>query len=149
MVCFMGFLHIEVTFQYCIGKLLTGSGCDRIFSLAGIFTTGIATSLLAGRHVKRTRYAYQLTLAWLHILKVQAYDHYCRDGYGPHEHMEMWEERLISNVNLDGGAKSRRNWSSCVRLIAHMAFLTAFCTPRLALLKSDTDTGQMLWNLRV
>ena len=98
MVCFMDFLHIEMTSQDCGGKLLTGSGWDRMFSLAGIFTTGIATSLLAGKHVKRTRYAYQLTLAWLHVLKVQTYDHYCRDGYGPHEPMEMWEKWLISNV---------------------------------------------------
>ena len=98
MVCFMGFLHIEMTSQDCGGKLLTGSGWDQMFSLAGIFTTGIATSLLAGEHVKRTRYAYQLTLAWLHVLKVQAYNHYCRDSYGRHEPMEMWEKRLISNV---------------------------------------------------
>ena len=63
----------------------------------GVFDT-YQTSLLAGKHVKRTRYAYQLTLAWLHVLKVQAYDHYCRNGLGPHEPMEMWEKRLISNV---------------------------------------------------
>ena len=100
MVCLMGFLHIEMTSQDCGGKLLTGSGWDRMFSLDGTFTIGIATSLLAGKHVKRTRYAYQLTLAWLHVLKVQAYDHYCRDGYGPHEPMEMWEKRLISNVPI-------------------------------------------------
>ena len=94
----MGFLCNEMTSQDCGGKLLTGSGWDRMFSLAGIFTTCIATSLLAGKHVKRTRYAYQLTLAWLHVLKLQAYDHYCRDGYGPHEPMEMWEKWLIINV---------------------------------------------------
>ena len=90
-----------MTSQDCGGKLLTASGWDRMFSLAGIFTTCIATSLLAGRHVKRTRYAYQLTPAWLHVLKVQAYDHYCRDGHGPHEPMEMWEKRLFSNVVND------------------------------------------------
>ena len=84
--------------QDCGGKLLTRSGWDRMFSLAEIFTTGIATYLLAGKHVKRTRYAYQLTLARLHVLKVQAYDHYCRDSYGSHEPMEMWEKWLISNV---------------------------------------------------
>ena len=98
MVCFMKFLHIEMTSQDCDGKLLTGSDWDRMFSLAGIFTTSIATSLLAGTHVKRTRYAYQLTLAWFHVLKVQAYDHYCRDVYWLHEPMEMWDKRLTSNV---------------------------------------------------
>ena len=40
MVCFMDFLHIEMISQDCGGKLLTESGCDRMFSLAGIFTTG-------------------------------------------------------------------------------------------------------------
>ena len=63
MVCFMGILHIEMTSQDCGGKLLTESGLDQMFSLAGIFTSGITTSLLAGMHVKHTRYAYQLTLA--------------------------------------------------------------------------------------
>ena len=97
MVCFMGFLHIEMTSQDCGGKLLAGSGWDSMFSLAKIFTTGIASSLLAGKHVKCTRYAYQLTLAWLHVLKLQAYDESCRKGYGPHEPIEMWGKRLISN----------------------------------------------------
>lgn len=46
--------------------------------------------------LQRTQCAYQLTLAWLHVLNAQAYDECCRDGYGPHEPMEMWEQRLIS-----------------------------------------------------
>ena len=69
-----------------------------MFSIANIFTPGVATSLLGGKHVKRTRYAYQLTLAWLNTLRIQAYDEYCHDGYGPHEPIEMWEKRLISNA---------------------------------------------------
>ena len=32
---------------------------------------------LSDSHVKRTRYLYQLNLAWLHVLKVQAYSDYC------------------------------------------------------------------------
>ena len=70
MVCMISFLHVEMTSQDCGGKLLSGSGWDRMFSLAKIYITGIASSLLAGKHVKRTRYAYNLTLAWLHILKL-------------------------------------------------------------------------------
>ena len=42
MVCFIGFLHIEMTSQDCGGKLLAGSGWDSMFSLAKIFTTGNA-----------------------------------------------------------------------------------------------------------
>ncbi|XP_076158119.1 uncharacterized protein LOC143140875 [Alosa pseudoharengus] len=98
MVCFMGFLHIEMMSQECGGKLLAGSGWDRMFALAKIFNTGVAASLLSGKHVKRTRYAYQLTLAWLHVLKIQAYEGYCQEGYGPHESMEMWENRLRNNA---------------------------------------------------
>ena len=76
MLCFMGmgFLHIGMTSQECGGKLLAGSGWDWMFSLANVFTTGVAASLLGGKHVKRTWYAYQLTLAWLYELKAQAYD---------------------------------------------------------------------------
>ena len=92
MVCFMRFLHIEMTSQECGGKLLARSGWDWMFSLTNVFTTGVAASLLCGKHVKHTWYAYQLTLAWLYELKVQAYDEYCSEGYGPHEPMEMWEK---------------------------------------------------------
>ena len=92
MVCFMGFPHIEMASQKCGGKLLAGSGLERLFSLAKVFTP----TLLGGSHVKRTRYSYQLTLAWLHVLKVQAYNEYCQIGYGPHEPMEMWEKRLTA-----------------------------------------------------
>lgn len=98
MVCLIGFLHVEMTLQDCGGKLLAGSGWERMFSMAKIFTTGVASSLLAGKHIKRTRYAYHLTLAWLHVLELQAYNAYCHDGYGPHEPIEMWEKRLISNA---------------------------------------------------
>ena len=47
-----------------------------------------------GVTLERTRYSYQLTLAWLHVLKVQAYNEYCQTGYGSHEPVEMWEKRL-------------------------------------------------------
>ena len=57
MVCFMGFLHIEMASQQCVGKLLAGSGWERMFSLAKGFTPGVAASLFGGSHVKRTRYS--------------------------------------------------------------------------------------------
>ena len=65
-----------------------------MFSLAKIFMHGVATSLIGGRHVKHTQYSYELTLAWLDILKVQAYNEYCQGCYGPHESKDMWERRL-------------------------------------------------------
>ena len=57
LVCFMGFLHIEMTSQQCGRKLLAGSGWERKFSLAKVFIPGVAASLFGGSHVKRTRYS--------------------------------------------------------------------------------------------
>ena len=82
-------------------ELLAGSGWERMFSLAEVFTPGVVVSLLGASHVKRTWYSYQLTLAWLHVLKVQAYNEYCRTGYGSHEPVEVWEKRLTANAPTD------------------------------------------------
>ena len=63
--------------------------------LANIFTFGTAASLLNGKNVKRTRYAYHLTLAWLHILECCAYADYI-NMLGPcdtAESIDAWEER--------------------------------------------------------
>ena len=83
----------------CVGgELLAGSGWERMFSLVQVFTPGVAAALLGASYVKRARYSYQLTLAWLHVLKVQAYNEYCQTGYGSHEPVEMWEKRLTANA---------------------------------------------------
>jgi len=97
MVCIMGFLHVEVASQECAGKFLADSGWDKLFTLGKVTTPGVAKSFLGGSHVKRTRHAYHLTLAFLNMMKIQAYEEYCSDGYGPHESIEMWEDRLASN----------------------------------------------------
>ncbi len=78
------------------------SGWKRMFSTATVFTPGVAISLLGGKHVKRTCYAYQLTLTWLNTctLKMQAYDEYRHDGYGPQEPIKLRERGLISSHNL-------------------------------------------------
>ncbi|KAL8589292.1 hypothetical protein ACOMHN_039935 [Nucella lapillus] len=98
MVSFMGLLHVEMTAQECGGKLLAGSGWDRMFCLSKIYETGVAASLLGGKHVKRTRHAYHLTLAWLHLLEIEAYEEYCNAGFGPFEPMVVWERRLFINA---------------------------------------------------
>ncbi len=90
MVSFMGILHILMASQECGGRLL-GSGW--MFSTPTFFTPGVAISLLGGKHVNRTRYAHQLTLAWLNTLKMQAYHEYGHDG-------ELWERGLVSSHNL-------------------------------------------------
>ena len=71
-VTFMGLIHMCV--QECGGKLLGGSGWEDLFNVAGVFTSGVCMSLLGGRHVKRTREAYELTLLWLSIMKDRAWE---------------------------------------------------------------------------
>ena len=94
-VCFMGFLHIEMAALQCGGKLLGGSGWERMFNLSNIFPPGVASSLVGSSDVKRARYAYELTLVWLHQMKLEAYTEYCNSQIGPHEPIEVWEKRLI------------------------------------------------------
>ena len=53
-VSFIGFLHIEMASQECGGKLLAGSGWERMFEKGKVFTHGTAKSLLGGSNVKRT-----------------------------------------------------------------------------------------------
>ena len=77
-VCIMGFLHLEMCNQECGRKLMGDSGWVEIFSIAGIFTPGVCNSLLGGKHVRRTRYAYELTLLWLSIMKDRAWDQYIK-----------------------------------------------------------------------
>ena len=62
---------------------------------------------------KRTRYAYQLTFAWLNAFRMQAYDEYCHDGCGPHEPIEMWEKWLISLLFCSDDVY---NWNSTFSL---------------------------------
>ena len=65
MVCMLGFLHLEMCAQEAGGKLLAGSGWERMFVQSKIHTAGVAISLLGGHKVKKTRQAYLVTLAWL------------------------------------------------------------------------------------
>ena len=92
-VCIMGFLHLEMCNQECGGKLMGGSGWEEIFSIAGVFTPGVCSSFLGGKHVKRTWYAYELTLLWLSIMEDRAWDQYIK-GEGPHLSQEQWQRRL-------------------------------------------------------
>ena len=70
-----------------------GSGWEDIFLKAGIFQSGVFSSLLGGKHVKRTRYAYELTLVWLEIMRERAYDEYLSE-FGPHLPRDDWEKCL-------------------------------------------------------
>lgn len=96
-VCMLGMLHTEMVLQECGGQLMGGSGWETMFHMVGIFPPGVAKSLLGGHHIKRTRQAYNLTVAWLHILEDRAYHHYLDGNISPHEPFEIWEARMIKN----------------------------------------------------
>jgi len=63
MALMMGGLHMEMAIQNMIGKWLAGSSWTDIFLKAGIATAGRCESLLKVSHVKRTRYAHEVSLA--------------------------------------------------------------------------------------
>ena len=54
-------------------------------SKAEVFTSGRASSTLDDHHIKRTRYAHQVSVVALSILMQEAYADYCAEvnGKGP------------------------------------------------------------------
>lgn len=54
-----------------------------MFFQANGYTSGVTLSFVLDMF-QRNWYSYQLTLALLHVLEMQAYDEYCEDGYEPH-----------------------------------------------------------------
>ena len=51
---------------------------------------------LPDSHIKRTHYAHQVSLAALHLLKLEAYNIYA-DEFGPSEPFEIWNKRMAAN----------------------------------------------------
>ena len=64
-VVMLGGLHLEMAALKTIGKLLDGSGWTDALTIADVYSSGKADSCLQASHVKRTRYAHQVTLATL------------------------------------------------------------------------------------
>ena len=60
----MGDLHTEMAFLSAIGDWFEGSGWTELYKMSDIRTgtEGRVGSFLTGKKVKRTRYAYQVTL---------------------------------------------------------------------------------------
>ena len=96
-VLMMGGLHIEMALQGAMGKILAGSGWDKVLATSDVLTSGRASSALSDSHVKRTRYAHQVSLAALHLLKLEAYDNYINE-FGPSEPFDIWDARMSSNA---------------------------------------------------
>ena len=90
----MGALHIEDKMHLLmIGKLLRDTGWATIFPQAEVLTSGRAQSTLNEHHIKRTRYAHQVSLVSLYMLKQNAYVEYCKNVMGPPESYSMWNQR--------------------------------------------------------
>ena len=73
LVVIMGTLHIEDNKHLMIGKLQHDTGWDIILSQAEVLTSGRAQSTLDEYHIKHTRYAHQVSLVALYVLKQSAY----------------------------------------------------------------------------
>ena len=73
LVVIMGALYIENKMHLMIGKLQHDTGWDIILSQAEVLTSGRAQSTLDEHHIKRTRYAHQVSLVALYMLKQSAY----------------------------------------------------------------------------
>ena len=56
-----------------IGKLLHDTGWATVISQAEVLTSGRAQSTLNDHHIKRTRYAHEVALVSLYMLKQSAY----------------------------------------------------------------------------
>ena len=106
-VCMLGMLHTEMVLQECGGQLMGGSGWENMFHMAGIFPPGVSNSLLGGSHIKRTRHAYMLTVAWIHILEQRSYQDYLQRSIAPYEPFEIWKKRLLKN------SPTFKYWTTC------------------------------------
>ena len=72
-VFMMGGLHIEMAILSMIGDWLQGSEWSELLVAAQIHSCGTADSILSASHVKRSRYAHQVSLAALHLLMKMAF----------------------------------------------------------------------------
>ena len=78
-----------------LGKLLRGSDWEWAITKADIFTSGRTASTLDENHIKRSRYAHQVSLVAFAILQDEAYSAYCisNQGKGPNDTFEMWASK--------------------------------------------------------
>ena len=73
LIAMMGALHIEDKMHLMAGKLLHDSGWTTILSQTEVLTSGRAQTALNEHHIKRTKYAHQVCLISLSLLKQTAY----------------------------------------------------------------------------
>ena len=92
LVMMLGALHIEDKIHQMTGKLLRDSGGTTVPSQAHVLPSGRAQSALNEHRIKRTRYAHQLSVMYIHLLKHTAYSAYCSAVPGTAESQQVWEQ---------------------------------------------------------
>lgn len=70
----VGGLHIEKSFLSVIGTWLEGSGWEEALVTAGITTPGRAEGLLKSEHIKKARYAHEVSIVALNILLLETFE---------------------------------------------------------------------------
>ena len=101
----MGNLHLEMSFLSVIGDWLEGGGWTDAYFLSNISTPGRVDSFLQGSQVKRTRYAFQLTL---HVLLKLAQETFKTSGI---ESFESWKKQRIQK------SPTAKYWFTAIDLI--------------------------------
>ena len=92
LVTMLGALHIEDKMHQMTGKLLRDSRGTTVLSQTQVLPSGRAQSALNEHHIKRTRYAHQVSVMSLHLLKYKAYSAYCSAVHGTAESQQVWEQ---------------------------------------------------------
>ena len=101
LVMMLGALHIEDKIHQMTGKLLRDSGGTTVLSQAHVLPSGRAQFALNEHHIKRTRYAHQLSVMYLHLLKHTAYSAYCSAVHGTAESQQVWEQLSRTEIELE------------------------------------------------
>jgi len=78
-IIMMGALHIEMMLLNILGKWLVNSGWADTLVQAGVTSKGIAETCSTFCHVKRARFAHEITIVVLHTQQGQAYIKYCEE----------------------------------------------------------------------
>ena len=116
-VVVLGGLHIEMAFMSMIGDVLEGSGWVDALIKSGLGSPGVVESFLSSSHLKRTRYAHEVTACTLYSLLRQVYqesdcdssfDDFCDEQVKRHPQFRYWLITMRLEVILLSFVRSLR-----------------------------------------
>lgn len=101
-VIMLGALHIEDKVYQMLGKVIRESGWEWVMTKADIFTSGRTSSALDEHHIKRSRYAHQVSIAAFSILREEAFSQYCLENQGtcPVNTFVKWSDEQEENYPM-------------------------------------------------